>query len=246
MLQASRIFVSNALQITDPITLGAEMVDKVGNEERNLIITSFVGFLDDVKVSAVYTLADVKENGAVIMRNDKYFRNSYEWDVSYGSASLLGSSTLPVAVKIKNTGTSAINGVTAIINGESHVIEEAYVKPYDTKEFVVLYPITDDFDGHISSQVTVDYLNSFQAQAHPRNKARSFHRQASTVKNTRVTMEDVECNVVSQSIENGKNIILVELIDHASLTKDMTAIVGVYPHPDSFEALDNAKYVVFA
>ena len=246
MLQASRIFVSNALQITDPITLGAEMVDKVGDEERNLIITSFDGFLDDAKISAVYTLADVKENGAVIMRNDKYFRNSYEWDVSYGSASLLGSSTLPVAVKIKNTGTSAINGVTAIINGESHVIEGAYVKPYDTKEFVVLYPINDDFDGHISSQVIVDYLNTFQAQAHPRNKAKSFRRQASTAKNTRVTMEDVECNVVSHSIENGKNIILVELTDHANLKKDMTAFVGVYPHPDSFEALDNAKYVVFA
>ena len=246
MLQASRIFVSNALQITDPITLGAEMIDSIGDRQRNLIITSFDGFLDDAKISAVYTLADVNENGAVIMHNEKYFRNSCEWDVDYGSASLLGSSTLPVVVSIKNTGTSAINGVTAIINGESHVIEGAYVKPYDSQVYVVQYPITDEFDGRITSQVVVEYLNAFHAQAHPRNRAMSFRRHVSAVKSTRVTLEEVECNVVSQSIENGKNIILVELIDHASLNKDMAAFVGVYPHPDSFEALDDAKYVVFA
>ena len=246
MLLASRIFVSNALQITDPITLGAEMIDSVGDMQRNLIITSFDGFLDDAKISAVYTLADVNENGAVIMYNEKYFRNSCEWDVDYGSASLLGSNTLPIVVSIKNTGTSAINGVTAIINGDSHVIEGAYVKPYDSQAYVVQYPITDEFDGRITSQVVVEYLNAFHAQAHPRNRAMSFRRHVSAVKSTRVTLEDVECNVVSQSIENGKNIILVELTDHASLNKDMAAFVGVYPHPDSFEALDNAKYVVFA
>jgi hypothetical protein len=120
------------------------------------------------------------------------------------------------------------------------------VKPYDSKEFVVQYPISDDFDGRLSSQVAVDYINTFRAQAHPRNKAKSFRRQVSSVKTTRVALEDVECNVVSQSIENGKNVFLVELIDHAGLYKDMAAIVGVFPHPDSFEALDNARYVVFS
>ena len=246
MLQASRIFVSNALQMTDPITLGAEMIDSVGGRQRNLIITSFDGFLDDAKISTVYTLTDVEENGAVIMHNEKYFRNSCEWDVDYGSAALLGSNTLPVVVSIRNTGTSAINGVTAIINGENFVIDGAYVKPYDSKEFVVQYPISDDFDGRLSSQVAVDYINTFRTQAHPRNKAKSFRRQVSSVKTTRVALEDVECNVVSQSIENGKNVFLVELIDHAGLYKDMAAIVGVFPHPDSFEALDNARYVVFS
>lgn len=246
MLQASRIFVSNALQITDPITLGAEMVDSIGERQRNLIITDFDGFLDDAKISAVYTLADVEENGAVIMHNEKYFRNSCEWDVDYGSAALLGSNTLPIVVSIKNTGTSTINGVTAIINGENFVVEGAYVKPFDSKEFVVQYPISDDFDGRLSSQVIVDYINTFHAQAHPRNKAKSFRRQVSPVQNVRVALEDVECNVVSQSVEDGKNVFLVELIDHAGLYKDMAAVVGVFPHPDSFEALDDAKYVVFS
>ena len=246
MLQASRIFVSNALQMTDPITLGTEMIDQVDGVERNLIITSFDGFLDDAKMSAVYTLADVKANGAVIMYNEKYFRNSCEWDVDYGNASLLGSNSLPVIISIKNTGTSAINSVTAVINGENYVIEGAYVKPFDSQEFVVNYPISDEFDGHISSQVIVDYLNTFRAQAHPRNKAMSFRRQVSAVKSTRVTLEDVECNVVSHSVENGKNTIVVELIDHSGLYKDMAAVVGVFPHPDSFEALNDSRYVVFS
>lgn len=239
MLQASRIFVSNALQITDPITLGAEIYDVTDDKERNLVITSFDGFLDDAKISAVYALADVTDNGAVIMHNEKYFRNSYEWDVTYGSASLLGSSTLPVVVSVKNTGTSAINGVTAVINGTEYPVEGAYVKPYDRQDYVVEYPIDDDFDGYLSSQVIVDYINTFHAQAHPRNRAKSFLRQASSVKRERVAMEDIECNVVSHRIDDGKNIVVVELIDHASLHDDMKIYTGIFAQPNSLEEIVN-------
>lgn len=239
MLQASRIFVSNALQITDPITLGAEIYDEIDGKERNLIITSFDGFLDDAKISAVYTLADMAESGAVIMHNEKYFRNSYEWNVSYGSASLLGSSTLPVVVSVKNTGTSAINGVTAVINGTNYPVSGAYVKPFDSQDYVIEYPINDDFDGYLSSQVIVDYINTFHAQAHPRNRAKSFTRQASAVKRERVALEDIECNVVGHRIEDGKNVVVVELIDHASLHDDMKIYTGIFAQPNSLEEIVN-------
>ena len=243
MLNASRIFISNTLQITDPITLGSEMVDNIDGKERNLIITGFDGFLDDAKIAAVYTLADVEENGAVIMRNEKYFRNSCEWDVSYGSQALLGSSTLPVTITIKNTGTSAINGVTAVINGKDFPIEGAYVKPYDEQLYVVQYPIDDDFDGYITSQVAVEYLNTFRAQAHPRNKAMSFRRQISEKRKERVTLEDIECNVVSHSIEDGKNVFVVEVIDHAILHPSMLALVGIFPNSNGLDYLSGPNTI---
>lgn len=238
MLNASRIYVSNALQVTDPITLGAEI--------DSLVITDFDGYMDDAHVSAVYTLTDITTSGSVVMYNDKYFRNSFEWDVAYGSASLMGSNTLPVIFTISNTGTSAIERVTATINGEVFQIADSRVKPFDDQEFVVNYPITDNFDGYITSQIAVDYANVFQAQAHPRRAALNYVRQRSQQKKVRVSLEDVECNVVSQTVENGKNIFLVELIDHATLHKDMATIVGVFAHPEGFESLGSNKAVVLA
>lgn len=235
MLNASRVFVSNALQLTDHITLGAEI--------DSLIISDFDGFLDDAHIGVVYTLTDITNSGSVIMYNDKYFHNSFTWNVAYGSASLMGSSTLPVIFTIRNTGTSAIKKVTATINGDIFEIEDSHVKPFDDQEFVVNYPISDAFDGYITCQVIVDYDNVFRAQVHPQRRALPYNRQVSAQKKVRVTLEDVECNVVSQRVENGKNIMVVELIDHATLHKSMAAVVGVFTHPDAFESLGETVMV---
>ena len=239
MLHASRIYVSNALQITDPVTLGAEI--------DSLVITDFDGYLDDAHICAVYTLTDITTSGSVLMYNDKFFSNSYTWNVSYGSEALLGSSTLPIIVTVDNTGTSAIEKVTAIINGQTFEIEDSHIKPYDDQEFVIQYPIDDSFDGYVTSQVIVEFDNIFNTNAHPRNRAKSYLRQASAEKKVRVTLEDVECNVLSHTIENGQNVFLVELIDHAKLHDDMVAAVGVFDTPDSFEELsDSAVAIVTA
>ena len=236
MLYASRIFVSNALQITDPIVLGAEI--------DSLVITDFDGYLDDAHVSAIYTLTDITTSGSVIMQNDKYFNNSYTCDVSYGSEALLGSSSLPIIVMVENTGTSAIENVTAIINNQTFEIEDSRIKPYDEKEFVIQYPIDDTFDGYITSKVEVEFANAFKANVHPR-RAVSYRRQSSAEKKVRVTLEDVECNVLSHTIENGQNVFLVELIDHANLHSDMVAAVGVFDTPNGFDELSDSAVSVF-
>ena len=236
MLYASRIFVSNALQITDPIVLGAEI--------DSLVITDFDGYLDDAHVSAIYTLTDITTSGSVIMQNDKYFNNSYTCDVSYGSEALLGSSSLPIIVMVENTGTSAIENVTAIINNQTFEIEDSRIKPYDEKEFVIQYPIDDTFDGYITSKVEVEFANAFKANVHPR-RAVSYRRQSSAEKKVRVTLEDVECNVLSHTIENGQNVFLVELIDHANLHSDMVAAVGVFDTPNGFDELSDSAVAVF-
>lgn len=237
MLHASRIYVSNALQITDPVMLGAEV--------DSLVITDFDGYLDDAHISAVYTLTDVTCSGSVLMYNDKYFTNSYTWDVAYGNEALLGSSTLPIIVTVNNTGTSAIEKVTAIINGQTFEIEDSHIKPYDDQEFVIQYPIDDSFDGYVTSQVAVDFANIFNTPSHSRNKAKSYLRQTSGEKKIRVTMEDVECNVLSHTVENGQNVFLVELIDHANLHDDMVAAVGVFDSPYSFEELSDSAVAIF-
>jgi len=237
MLNASRIHMGNKLQLTDPITLG-------GERDSSLVLTDFDGFLDDAHISAVYTLADPLTGSGVIMANDKYFHNSCETDVAYDHSALHGSSVLPVSVYIKNTGTSPIIGAEVHLNGKTFNVEDCYVTPAADKTYTVLYPIDSDFDGYITSSVTVEYNNVFQLKAHPRHKAMSYLRQSSNSTTTRLAITDVECNIINQSIEDGVNTFAVELIDHRRLPDDFAVRVGLYPHLASDDFLNEKAEVV--
>ena len=237
-LNASRIHLTNAPQITAPITVGAE-VDSIH------VLTDFDGFLDDSHISAVYTLASPKTGAGVIVHNDKYFRNSFEYDVSYARESLMGSTTLPINVEISNTGTSAIQTVHVNINGQDFDVPESYVAPRHVKTFVVQYPIGEDFDGFISSQVTVDYNNVFRARRHPRLRAMSYLTQTQEKPLQRVVFEIVEARLVSRDIEDGVNTFVVELIDHRGLHADNGVHVGIYANAAGTDPIaDEAEVLV--
>lgn len=223
MLNASRIHLDNTLHLSEPITLGME--------RDSLLMTDFDGFLDDSHISVVYTLSDINTTAAVIMTNSKDFKNSFEAEVSYAKTALTGSSHLPINVNIHNTGTSAIEAVDVIINGMNFEVEDAYVAPQKDRDFVVLYPIDEHFDGYLSTTVSVEYDNIFKAESHPRYKFLNNNSQKVFMERTRITLSDVECNVVNQSIENGVNTFVVELIDHGKLLDDMDVRVGIYAHP---------------
>ena len=231
MLNASRIHIGQSFQISDPITVGAE--------QDGLTMTDFDGYLDDAHISVVYTLGDPETGAGMVMANDKYFRNSCEAEVSYARSALQGSSELPVSVRIRNTGTSPVIGVQAVINEQSFDIPDVYVAPGKEQTYTVLYPIDDDFDGYISSYVAVDFNNIFKVEAHPRHKALNFRRQTFMSPRTRVAEANVECNVVNQSIEDGVNTFVIELIDHGNLPTDIGVRTGVYVHPGLSEPLDD-------
>ncbi|MBQ5972003.1 MAG: hypothetical protein IJL45_06335 [Prevotella sp.] len=237
LLNASRIHLDNTLQLTDPITLGCEV--------DSLVLTDFDGFLDDSHISVVYTLADIEAASGVIMTNGKDFSNNFEAEVSYAKVALKGSDTLPVNVRIRNTGTSAIQAVSVTINGQRFDIENAYVAPLKESNFVVLYPIDEHFDGYITSTVYVEYNNVFKTKVHPRFKALDNRRGKLYMARTRVLIADVECNVVNRSIVDGENTFVVELIDHGMMLDDMGVKVGVYAHPSIGVPLsDDAEVVV--
>ena len=237
VLNASRIHLANAPLYTAPITLGAE-VDTV------LVLTDYDGFLDDDSIKVVYTLADVKTSAAVIMQNGKAFSNSFEHEVSYTSQALMSSDALPVNIRVRNTGTSAIEHVEATINGETFQIPDSYVAPRATRNFTVQYPIDDDFDGYITSTVDVVYNNVFRHKVSRRRGAPSNVRQRSPRITDRVSVGEVDCNVISQTIEDGVNTFLLELNDLGNMRPDMGVVVGIYGHPNGTEPLTNEAEVI--
>lgn len=241
MLNASRVSLHPAPHITAPITLGCE--------RDSLILTDFDGILDDARIKVVYSLSNIDTGAAVLMTNEKYFTNSFEYDISYPRGAMLASNKLPLNLEVHNTGTSAINQVTANINGSEFVIEDSYVPPLRARSLVVNYPIDEKFDGYISCNVTVDYDNVFRAQQHPKRRNISFRRQMKSKQLTNVSMEDVECRLIGHSVENGVNNFVVELIDHSvrGMLKRNSVHVGIYAHPTNMETLfDNAKTIVKA
>ena len=244
MLNASRVSLQPIPCVTAPITMGCD--------RDSLVLCDFDGFLDDARIKVIYSLADMPSGGAVVMENEKYFSNSFDYDIAYTRQSLLGSSTLPVNVTVRNTGTSAIRNVKATINDQTFDIENSYVGPLRQQTFVVEYPITEGFDGYLSSQVEVTYDNVFKAQQtpnkhHPTPKFREL--KAKSQEPSHVDVEDVECRLIGQIVEDGVNSFLVELIDHSSrgLKSHNQVRVGVYPHPGLTEPInDQAETVVTA
>ena len=237
VLNASRIHLTYAPQVTAPITLGAE-IDSV------LVMTDFDGFLDDDSITVVYTLTNPETGAGLIMRSGKVFTNSFDYEVDYTSTALTSSSELPVNVYIRNTGTSAIEQVVAIINGLTFVIPNSYVAPRRTQDFTVMYPIDDSFDGYIRSQVEVVYNNVFKSRVSRSRMARSNVRQRSADTYDRVSTGEVNCIVRGHSIKDGTNTFLLELTDHGSMRSDMGVCVGIYAHPNGTEPLSSECEVV--
>ena len=226
LLNASRISLQPSPFITAPLTLGAE--------RDSLIITDFDGVLDDSHIKVVYTLADLESGAATIMTNERYFTNSFDYEVGYSSLALLGSTTLPVAVQVSNTGTSSIRNVTATINGLQFQIPDSYIAPMQTRTFVVQYPLDDTFDGYITNSVSVEYMNAFRSQNHPQRKAQSFLRQTKEKGIVdHVDLENIEMRLVRHGVEQETNYYVVELIDHSlyGLKSNNKINVGLYPHP---------------
>ena len=235
VLNASRIQLTDAPQITYPLTVGAE--------RDSLQMGDFDGYLDDASIKVVYTLTNPTTNASVIMQNEKEFTNSFESDVTYSREALLGSSTLPVNVYIRNTGTSAIKAATVTINGDEIAIPNVLVQPLQQERYVVQYPIPEDFDGYMQSSVEVEYANVFKVKEQTGRRAapRNLLRQRRAFPRSRVAAGSIDCNVISHSVENGVNTFVVEIIDYSSrgLTPGTAVQVGAYVHPTAMETVSS-------
>ena len=225
ILNASRIAMGPYICVTSPLTMGAE--------KDGLLMTDFDGFLDDQHIKVVYSLTDVENESAVVMENDRYFTNSFLFDVDYTKEALLGSSTLPVSITIANTGTSAIKHATAIINGSEFSIADSKVQPLSVKEFIVNYPIDDTFTGYLETSVQVEYNNVFRSARHALRRDVSLLTQTSTAIKSHAAMEDVEMRLIGQEIVKGVNTFGVELIDRSmnGLREDNEIHVGLFASP---------------
>lgn len=224
VLNATRIHLEKAPQVTYPLTVGAET--------EGLVMTDFDGYLDDARIGVVYTLGPLDNAAAVVMKNEKEFTNSFNSDVTYSREALLGSSSLPVNVFIFNTGTSAIKSASVNINGQDIPIPDSYILPMTQSKFVVQYPIPENFDGFMKSEVSVEYANVFKTQKHAKSH-RSMLRQVQENPSQRVSISDIDCNVISRTCEDGVNTFIVELTDRSSrgLMPGTAVMLGIYPHP---------------
>ena len=105
---------------------------------------------------------------------------------------------------------------------------------------------TNSYTDNICTMLNASRVHIGQTlqMVHPRRRAMSFVRQQYSKPRTRLTVADVECNVVSQSIEDGANTFVIELIDHDRLPSDCGVRVGVYAHPGISEPLDDTSEVL--
>lgn len=238
MLNASRISFQPTPHVTVPITLGAD--------RDGMLITDYDGFLDDTSIKVVYSLADPESGNTVIMGNEKFFSNSFEYDVAYTRHAQLTHDVIPVNIIVKNTGTSPIKSVCATINGMVFDIPDSYVQPCQRRTFALQYPVEEGFDGYLSTTASVAYDNVFRSRIHPR-RAISLTSQQKALPPMHADMEDVELRLIGHSVEDGVNTFLVEITDNSlrHLDRDDAIRVGIYPHPTIIEPItDEAEVIV--
>lgn len=236
VLNASRIHLSDTPAVTYPLTVAAAT--------DSLHLIDFDGFINDDRVAVVYTLADPHSGAAIIMKNEKVFTNGFEADVTYSREALLASSSLPVNVTIRNTGTSSINAADVVINGITINIDDAFVAPLTEKSFTVNYPLTADFDGYMESEVHVVYDNVFKKSVQStrrRGVRRNLRRGVQSFARELVAYNDIDCRIVNRYIdgENGVNTFLVELIDRSTygLLPGTGLLLGVHPRLGVLETI---------
>ena len=238
VLNAARVNLLGDLHATTPIMLGAD--------KDNLMLLAFDGYFDDDRVKAVYTLSDPSiSGGTVIVESEKIFGNSFTYDLIYDDTHVTDNVYIPLKLTINNTGTSAIHAVKLTLNEQQIEITDAFVAPFQSRDFIVSYPMDETFNGYISSQVTVMYENIFKSNVSRRLKKSLL--AGSKSKSLLVNNINTELRVISQNVDDkGNNTFVVEVINHSKIKfrENQSIVVGIFDNPRFTRDLVNKSAVI--
>ena len=230
VLNAARVNLVNNMRIATPIMLGADKDD--------LTMMDFDGFFDEDRIKAIYLLADQSLlGGSVVVENQKEFRNNFNYLLTYDPMGVTDGVSVPLKLTINNTGSSAINRVFVNLNYMEFEIDDSFVAPFESRDFIINYQMEDDFNGYINSMVNVEYENVLKA-AHKRSPLRGKTRTLA------INNVDTQLNIISQSVDDeGNNNFLVEIINHSKikLRHDQSVFLGAYSNPRFLTASSTSK-----
>lgn len=225
VLNAARMSYSGDLLAATPIT--------VGMEENDLMMLDYDGYLDDERIKVLYTLTDPElAGGTVIVENEKYFSNSFTYDLAFDNRAVVDGIHVPLVLMVNNTGTSAIRGVTAYLNNQVVEVEDAFIPPFQSKYFILSYKMEDDFNGYVASRVDVVYENVFKATYNNRRKVSNL--RSTMTKVIPLNNVETEMKLLSQSVDDeGNNTLVVEVVNHSKvkLRPDQAVAVVVLDNP---------------
>ena len=209
VLNAARMSYSGDILAATPIT--------VGMEENDLMMLNYDGYLDDDCIKVVYTLTDPElRGGTVIVENEKYFTNSFDYDIRFNQRLVNGGVYVPLVLTVDNTGTSAIKGITVHLNNQVVEVEDAFVPPFEEKSFIISYMLDDDFNGYIASKVDVEFENIFKSSFN--GKRRVSNMAASETKQIMVNSVDTEMRLLAQHVDDeGNNSFVVEFVNNSKV-----------------------------
>ena len=226
MLNCSRIFLKENLQATPHITI-ASTVD-------TLRLNSYDVFMDNMKISTVYTLGDESNKETYLMRNTVDFYEDFNYTLSYSQLSMVGAETMPVTVNVYNTGTTPIIAVKGYINDQLFEVSDVFISPFSNKAITVYYTLPLNFDGFLKAHdLTATFEDMSDITKAPR-RAVSRRTKAADYSRTELSpgICDIECHLLSHSMEGTKNTVFVEVVDKSdSPWNDNHSLhVGLYPN----------------
>ena len=226
MLNCSRIFINENLQATPYITLASTL--------DTLKLYKYDVYMDNMKISAVYTLGDGSNKESYLMRNTVDFYEDFNYKLSYSPLAMVGTDTMPVTVNVYNTGTTPIVGIRGYINDQKFEEPNVFIGPFSTKAVTVNYTLPENFDGFLKAHdLTASFEDLDDITKSPR---RTMARRTKAADYGRTEMVpgvcDIECHLLSHTIEGTKNTVYVEIIDDSDTpwNENHSLHVGLYPN----------------
>ena len=226
MLNCSRIFMNENLQATPHITIASTL--------DTLRLNSYDVYMDNMKISALYTLGDDSNKESYLMRNTVDFYEDFNYTLTYSQLSMIGSETMPVTVNVYNTGTTPIVAVNGYINNQKFEVSDLFISPFSNKAITVNYTLPQNFDGFLKAHdltATFEDLSTITKAPH-----RSATRRTKAADYSRTELSpgicDIECRLLSHTVEGTKNTVYVEIVDHSDTpwNENHSLHVGLYPN----------------
>ena len=228
MLNCSRVFLKENLQATPYITLGCTV--------DSMRIDHYDVFMDLDKITAIYTLARVDNQYSALMTNQIDFYDDFDYNITYPLQAMMDGENMVVNLHVNNTGSTAITGMSGYINEQEFNFPDLFISPFSTQTLSINYPLPKNFDGFMKAHdVVAVYEDGWSSDP----KARRYESRRSANNTDEHTAQqviqgfgDVSCQLLSQSMEDKKNMLYIELTDNGPepLNENYSVHVGLYPH----------------
>ncbi len=234
----NRIYASKLCSEEQQIYFSSPIaVADIPSVDEKMVLASMDGYLDGLDMKVAYSAANYSD-AASVREVTLDFNNDIEHTARFNPYDVNSAEQVPVTITVENKGFEPIDRIDVTMNGNT-TSYDVRVMPMGKTDLKVLYPVTDNFDGTVSYDVTANFVagNSNALKAPRRGAAAKAPRRIVSQSGTQLDVRQVDMalKVLSKKTDTTTGVTtIVAEVNNTSLlplASDMSVKVGLYNSP---------------